>query len=197
MEKSSEVSNIVRLTLIALLIGLFVVMEDLNTWFEVLVKNVLENDSLLVWCAIWLFYIVLISCPFVPGVELGIVLMAVGDPLLILLVYLMTVIAFSVVYGIGAFCRKRLGTTVKLFCPIDKSIESDLVSRKSLLFKSANSPYLLIGLLLNMPGNFLLGGGGISMMCDYSRKVCWSGFVITTVVAVTPLPFICALMKVV
>ena len=47
--------------------------------------------------------------------------------------------------------------------------------------------YLTIAVLINMPGNYILGGGGgISIACGTSRRISWKGFLITIALAVSP-----------
>ena len=49
--------------------------------------------------------------------------------------------------------------------------------------------YLALALLLNMPGNFVLGGGGgIAMMAGLSRVFSPPLFLLMTMLAVAPVP---------
>ncbi|MFC1881978.1 hypothetical protein ACFL2S_10850 [Thermodesulfobacteriota bacterium] len=49
--------------------------------------------------------------------------------------------------------------------------------------------YLTIAILVNLPGNYILGGGGgISLACGTSRHISWKGFLVTIIVAVSPVP---------
>ena len=51
--------------------------------------------------------------------------------------------------------------------------------------------YLTIAVLINMPGNYILGGGGgISIACGTSRRISWKGFLITIALAVSPVPLL-------
>jgi hypothetical protein len=51
--------------------------------------------------------------------------------------------------------------------------------------------YLTIALLFNLPGNYLIGGGGgISLACGISRRFSWKWFLLTVVLAVSPVPLL-------
>jgi hypothetical protein len=51
--------------------------------------------------------------------------------------------------------------------------------------------YLTIAILVNMPGNYILGGGGgISIACGTSRRISWKGFLATIILAVSPVPLL-------
>ena len=51
--------------------------------------------------------------------------------------------------------------------------------------------YPAIGILFNMPGNYLIGGGGgISLACGINRSISWKCFLLTVVVAISPLPLL-------
>ena len=51
------------------------------------------------------------------------------------------------------------------------------------------SRYLALGVALNIPGNFLIGGGGgIALFAGISRMYTYVGFLITIVIAVAPIP---------
>ena len=51
--------------------------------------------------------------------------------------------------------------------------------------------YLTIAVLFNAPGNYLIGGGGgISLVCGISRSISWKWFLLTVVLAVSPVPLL-------
>jgi hypothetical protein len=51
--------------------------------------------------------------------------------------------------------------------------------------------YLAIAVLFNMPGNYLIGGGGgISLACGISRRFSWKWFLLTVALAVSPVPLL-------
>ena len=51
--------------------------------------------------------------------------------------------------------------------------------------------YIAIAILVNLPGNYVLGGGGgISIACGTNRRNSWKGFFVTIVLAVSPVPIL-------
>jgi hypothetical protein len=55
----------------------------------------------------------------------------------------------------------------------------------------AKHRYLSIAILFNMPGNYLIGGGGgISLTCGISRRISWKRFLLTIILAVSPVPLL-------
>ena len=51
--------------------------------------------------------------------------------------------------------------------------------------------YLAIAVLFNTPGNYLIGGGGgISLACGITHRISWKWFLLTVVLAVSPVPLL-------
>ena len=153
-----------------------------------------------------IIYILLLSLPFVPGVELGILLMCVFGKEGIVFVYFATVAGLSLAFLVGRLIPQRwidsglewLGKSRS--CP-SPSEEIDSLAEcmsagpkhipawlKSYLVKYR---YLSIAILVNLPGNYILGGGGgISIACGTSRRITWKGFIVTIILAVSPVPIL-------
>lgn len=108
-----------------------------------------------------LLYTLVLALPFAPGMELGLLIMAVFGLPGVLGAWLATILGLTVAYIVGRAFRttpfvSRLRDRWQTANP-PKSIAKAL----GLLQKM---PYLALALLINMPGNTLLGGGGgISM----------------------------------
>ena len=153
-----------------------------------------------------IFYALLLSLPFVPGVELGLLLMCVFGKEGIVFVYFATITGLSLAFLIGRMLPKRLvelsleklGFSQTCDNPadeIDGMLHNLSLSRKfcqnrfgSFLSKYR---YLTIAVLFNAPGNYLIGGGGgISLACGISRSISWKWFLITVVLAVSPVPLL-------
>ena len=151
-----------------------------------------------------ILYILLLSLPFVPGVELGVLLMCIFGKEGIVFVYFATVAGLCLAFLIGRLLPKKwieaslqkLGFSQTCDNPtdeIDDLLETYTRTRKfcQTRFKSLLSKYryLTIAFLFNMPGNYLLGGGGgISLACGISRRISWKWFLLTVVLAVLPVP---------
>ena len=151
-------------------------------------------------------YSLLLSLPFVPGVELGILLMCAFGKEGIVFVYLATVAGLSLAFLFGRLIPRpwvdawleKLGDSRPCSDQpdgIEQMAECISAGRKhfpawlkSFLIKYR---YLTVAILVNLPGNYLLGGGGgISIACGASRRISWKGFLVTIVLAVSPVPML-------
>ena len=151
-----------------------------------------------------LIYILLLSLPFVPGVELGVLLMCVFGKEGIVFVYFSTVAGLSLAFLMGRMLPKRWVESLSKKLGFSQSCDgqSDEIDNildnfpfhqkfcqnrfRSLLLKYR---YLAIGFLFNTPGNYLIGGGGgISLACGVSRNISFIWFLLTVVLAVSLVP---------
>ena len=147
----------------------------------------------------------LVAIPFVPGVELGITLIAMFGPPVVFLVYLSTLIGLSISFIIGRLISLR--SLVTLFENLKLKRSSQLLNmveplkmedRLEFLISQAPSRlvpflirhrYIALAILVNLPGNILIGGGGgISLIAGASRLFSLPGFLITIALAVSPVP---------
>jgi hypothetical protein len=153
-----------------------------------------------------ILYVLLLSLPFVPGVELGIVLMCAFGKEGIIFVYFATVAGLILAFLMGRLLPKnwiesrlqKLGFSQTCDGQVGE-IDGipDKLSLNQLFcegrFRSFLSKYryLAIGVLFNTPGNYLIGGGGgISLACGISRSISWKWFLLTVVLAVSPVPLL-------
>ena len=153
-----------------------------------------------------IIYILLLSLPFVPGVEMGILLMCVFGQEGVVFVYLATVAGLSLAFLFGRLipqrwidsgmerlvnsqtCSGHSDELEKMADCISSGRKLFSLRLKSFLMKYR---YLTIAVLVNIPGNYILGGGGgISIACGASRRISWKGFLITIVLAVSPVPIL-------
>ncbi len=147
----------------------------------------------------------LVAIPFVPGVELGITLIAMFGPPVVFLVYLSTLIGLSISFIIGRLISLR--SLVTLFENLKLKRSSQLLNKVEPLkmedrleFLISQAPsrlvpflirhrYIALAILVNLPGNILIGGGGgISLIAGASRLFSLPGFLITIALAVSPVP---------
>lgn len=121
-------------------------------------------------------YLVLMAVPFMPAVEIGLSMLVISGGKLALLVYLSTVGALGVAYGLGRLLRPEhaarlfglLGLTraqrfATRMAPLSVHERLTLLARQSpsrLLPMLLRRRLLLLGVLLNIPGNVVIGGGG-------------------------------------
>ena len=168
--------------------------------------------SLLI-CA--LLYLILLSLPFVPGIEIGLLIMAAFGKYGVISVYFATVGGLSLAYYFGysfPHLWEKIGfkrfENLTLF-PTKKGVNPETVSQDitfsntqaspgpALNFLTAAAPwvfryrYLSLALLINLPGNAILGGGGgISFISGASGKFKWFWFVGTLILATLPVPLL-------
>lgn len=153
-----------------------------------------------------IIYVLLLSLPFVPGVELGVLLMCVFGKAGIVFVYFATVAGLGLAFLMGRLLPKewvkshlqKLGFAQNRENPVDEidgMLDNLSHNRKFCQnrFQSFLSQYryLTIAVLFNMPGNYLIGGGGgISLACGVSHSISWKWFLLTVVLAVLPVPLL-------
>ncbi|MBB5514977.1 hypothetical protein FHS89_000983 [Rubricella aquisinus] len=152
-----------------------------------------KSDPVLLGLVV-LIYMVLIALPFVPGAELGLMLLALFGATLALPLYLATVVALTGAFVMGRMAAPRLRT--------GRRAGPEGATRAPATFPPAmdahHAPWLkrlvryravALILLINMPGNTVLGGGGgISFMAGLTRHVSLPGFMACVAVAVAPVP---------
>jgi len=152
-----------------------------------------------------ILYAFLIAIPFVPGVEIGLTLIGMFGPDIILLVYLSTFTGLMTAFIIGrCISMVALVRFLKSFHLLKASrlLESiePLKMDDRLAFLVASTPsrlipfllrhrYVALAILVNLPGNILIGGGGgISLIAGTSRLFSYAGFLTTIVFAISPVP---------
>ena len=151
-------------------------------------------------------YILLLSIPFVPGVELGVLLMCVFGKEGIVFVYIATVVGLNLAFLVGRGLplkwvearMEKIGFAQAVKCHFEdidgmmkKTALNQRFGRNRFLAILAKYRYPAIGILFNMPGNYLIGGGGgISLACGINRNISWKWFALTVAVAVSPVPLL-------
>lgn len=150
-------------------------------------------------------YSFLLAIPFVPGAEIGLAMITVLGPPIALLVYICTIAGLSLSFVVGRaiplsvlirFTEDiKLRRTNKLLRDFDSRDNEERLEQ--LFNKTTNrflrallrSRYLTLGIALNVPGNFIIGGGGgIALFAGISRLYSYPGFLITIAIAVAPIP---------
>jgi hypothetical protein len=153
-----------------------------------------------------IFYVLLLSLPFVPGVELGVLLMCIFGKEGIVFAYFATLAGLSLAFFMGRklplrwvkSSLEKLGfahATEHHVDDIDGMLENfslnDRFCHNRLISFILKYRYPAIGILFNIPGNYLIGGGGgIALACGISRNISWKWFFLTVVVAVSPVPLL-------
>jgi len=198
-------------------IVLIIVMANLGTEWLVERLNLqiwpehLESVDRVVLIAV-ILYIGLMATPFLPGIEVGLILMTTLGIRGVLVVYVCTIVALTISFWIGklfptqllvSFLRwLNLGRAAALLNGFDTTPPEDrlefLADKAStrILPTLLKRRYLLLALLFNVPGNVVIGGGGgIAMMAGMSRLYSFPTFILLTSFAVLPGPILFVLSK--
>jgi hypothetical protein len=159
-----------------------------------------------------LVYAVCMILPFMPAIELGLVLLAMLDIQGVLMLYLVTVVALMTSYGIGRlipidvlkrfFDFLHFPKASELLCSAEVCNEKEQIDRfiehapKRMIPFLLRHRYCVFAVAINTPGNMIIGGaGGIAMMSGLSRLFGFRQFALTILIAVSPLPILTILSK--
>lgn len=152
-----------------------------------------------------ILYVVLMATPFMPGIEIGLALMMLLGNKGAILVYLCTLAALSVSFAIGRKIPSRFIDLLLNWLHLYKAsalvrqLES-LNQQERLEFLSEKAPsriapflfrhrYLAIAVVVNLPGNALIGGGGgIGLVAGMSKIIPFHGYLMVLAIAIAPVP---------
>ncbi|MEO1238529.1 MAG: hypothetical protein AAFW64_02505 [Pseudomonadota bacterium] len=154
-----------------------------------------------------LVYALLIAVPFVPGIEIGIALLVLRGEAVAPYVYLATLAGLCLAYVVGQtvpdrwlhrmFSDLRLMRACRLIdrvAPLSRAERLDALRAalpRMLQPLAGAGRYVLLAILLNVPGNGLIGGGGgLSLLAGLSRVYAPGWTIATIAVAVLPVPLI-------
>lgn len=149
---------------------------------------------------------ILLGLPFVPSVEMGLLMMAVFGRDGAVAAWLATIAGLSIAYAAGRYMpvewMLRWLERQELL-PADRDparpLVDDLSDRLHLSGRRRHRAaaflvrhrYLLVAALINMPGNSILGGGGgIALVCGFVRLYRWPWFLLTAALASLPIPLL-------
>lgn len=152
-----------------------------------------------------LAYALALAMPFIPGVELGLLIMAVFGPLGALVAYAATIGGLGLAYALGRVLPERI--IVRLLTRLGIAVPRDSVAYamqgmiagsgttgsapRRLAAMLLNHRYLTLAACLSFPGNAALGGGGgLALLCGLSRQFGWRAFLMTVAVATSPVPML-------
>jgi len=152
-------------------------------------------------------YVVLMALPFMPGIEVGLMLMAMLGVGGIVLVYLCTVLALSLSFLAGRLLPPRYIARALGWLKLERAGKlvtelEPLSAEERFRFLAQSTPsrvvpfllrhrYLVLAILFNLPGNAIIGdGGGIALIAGMSRLFPFLKFVLLVCVAITPVPLL-------
>ena len=161
-----------------------------------------------VWFSIAV-YVLWMAMPFMPGIELGLALMVMLGSKGVVLVYFCTLLSLSLSFAMGrliplkAFAQisgvASSGAKPMTWCsnwkPLDPEEKLDFPagnrSLESCPLLTSDTAISLIAIILNLPGNALIGGGGgIGLIAGMSRLYPFPKFILLVSLAITPLPLL-------
>ena len=150
-------------------------------------------------------YTGLMAIPFVPGIEISLALLAAFGHQVAALIYAATVVALAISYLIGRLVPIRL--IALLFESLGQQRSVSLVRRLEPLSAEqrlevliAHAPkrfiptllkyrYIAIAVVLNVPGNAIIGGGGgIALLAGISGLFTFPRYLAVVSLAVLPVP---------
>ncbi|MFB9149972.1 hypothetical protein [Roseovarius ramblicola] len=155
--------------------------------------------------AVLMIYAVLIAIPFVPGVEIGLSVLAAGGAGIAPLVWLATATGLSLAFVVG--CTVPIAWLRRVLTDLHMIRAAHLVARFEALphkgrvaFAQSLLPskycgwiiryrYVNLALLINIPGNSLIGGGGgIAFVSGLSGTFRAPLAILTIALATAPVP---------
>jgi hypothetical protein len=158
------------------------------------------------------FYMALMAIPFMPGAEVGLSMILMFGAKICLLVYLSTVLALFPPYVAGRLIPAKYCARAFAFVGLTRAKQliehiAPLSADERLAFLIGKAPtragpflvrhrYLALAVLINLPGNIVIGGGGgIAMLAGMTGVYSLPGYLLTVAVAVAPIPLIISLTE--
>ena len=152
-----------------------------------------------------LAYAVLLAIPFMPGIEVGVSLLLLRGAEIAPFVYVSTVLGLSIAYVVGRsvpydwlksfFADLRMRRVCDLLDrlkPLNRAERLAILTERLPIWLQpivGRMRYLLLALLLNIPGNMVLGGGGgLAFAAGFSRLFRPLPALLTIALAVLPVP---------
>lgn len=198
-----------RLIRLAIVLGSILLLNLLGTWLGHLVNfQIFPRHDAMLYKALLAavgVYILLMATPFMPGIEVGLAIMLLLGGKSALLIYPCTLLALSISFLAGRLfplehVRRfldwlylhRAGELVRQLEPMTPADRLRFLEQKApariapFLLKHR---YMMIAVLLNLPGNALFGGGGsLGLVVGMSRLIPFSRYLMVVAAAIAPLP---------
>lgn len=139
-------------------------------------------------------YAAALALPFVPGMEIGLLIMLVFGPAGAVVAWISTVCGLGAAYAAGRLLPPHLipqrlrGATA---CAAPLGATGGWRTRPSCAGWLHRHRHVALALCLNLPGNALVGGGGgIALLCGMSRRFSAWRYLATVALATSPLPLL-------
>lgn len=202
------ISILRTLSRLAVLLVIVVAVNLLLNWLlDLSHRTQTRNVMFGVIFVMLLAYVILIAIPFVPGIEVGLSLIFMRGDEVVVFVYAATVLGLMLAFLAGRFTKYSYLRRVFLDLRLRKASELlervqplDRTQRLTLLRQHlpavlrpclVDYRYLAVAILINIPGNALIGGGGgILMIAGLSRLFSTTAILVTLILAVSPVPLL-------
>lgn len=183
------------------------------TWISAIIRDELgmtvtaENEQMVQQMIILatIAFIILLAIPFVPGAEIGLAMLTLFGAEIAPIVYIATITGLMLAFMIGRFLPtatlvralrfarlKRAAATVKASAdlPMEERLTRLMEGGSPRTLRLATRfRYAAVLVAINLPGNFLIGGGGgIAMMAGMSGLFRPLQFLLAVAIAVAPMP---------
>jgi hypothetical protein len=150
-------------------------------------------------------YALALALPFVPGVEIGLLLMVLFGREGVVAAYVTTIIGLSLAFLAARAVPKRITSSWMKAFGLSEATHDPEAAIDAFVVGSPTAPgatarlgrfllshrYLTLAVCLNLPGNSVLGGGGgIAVLCGLSGQFRWWQYLSTLIVATAPLPLL-------
>ncbi len=194
--------------LILLWVALVVSTKDLTVYEALGAKTVMDTlaDSM-GWGSLLVLggtYAILLAIPFVPGVELGFMIIIFFGARGALVAYLATFLGLSTAFLVGRLAPKAICQQIRARFKLNDedplSPDGNLATARALVQSSSLASILwryrplVLAALFNLPGNAVFGGGGgLALATGLGRLLSIRAFVITVLLATAPIPALTAL----
>jgi len=156
-------------------------------------------------------YILASALPFVPGAEIGWLMLGAFGSKIALTVYLCMITALCLAFFAGRLIPPSVLRRMFLFVGLNRAAQlvDDTQAmtpnqRLEVLSQSASGRfapfalrfrYVALGIAFNVPGNSIAGGGGgMALFAGMSRLFTVPAFCLTTLIAVAPVPLVIYLL---
>lgn len=196
--------GIAGLIAVGLLVGLYAAHGGLAD-AQALLASVREQAGPGTLIVLALVYAATLAVPFVPGMELGLLIMVVYGPVGVAVAYVATLLGLSLSYATGRLLpvhRIPWGSKLRHAATPGHDLKGALpamlsvgrwgrhLSPRFVAWLGAHR-YVALAICLNVPGNAVMGGGGgLALLCGLSRQFEGRWFALTIALAVSPLPLL-------
>ena len=204
-----------RIALVLLMAAAVACTIPLDPWWQEMPQSLLDAQSALAsmragagvgtLLLLAVGYSLALAVPFVPGLELGLLIMIAFGPAGAAVAYGATLLGLSLSYAAGqmlptsAIGRSRYGTGLLAQHAQHNGLgptwltDGPMTHRWSPRWLAwlGTHRYLALAVSLNLPGNAVVGGGGgIALLCGLSRQFVYRRFLLAVSIGVAPLPLL-------